>query len=148
MSTGESIMHTYLHQVVARGKLELIDELAHADMVDEANAAFGGPPGRAGLVAHARGFLKHVQDVEVSVKQIVGNEHQAMGWWSFEGTLAGPWLGRKPTGERFSAEVFSFFELREGRVARYRLWLHAALTPPAIFDSQTALSARELTGPK
>ena len=141
-------MHTYLHEVVARAKLNLIDELAHEDMVDEANAAFGGPPGRAGLVAHARGFLKHVQDVEVLVQQIVGNEQQAMGWWSFEGKLAGPWLGRKPTGERFGAEVFSFFDLREGRIERYRLWLHAALTPPVIFDSQTALRARESAGPQ
>lgn len=43
---------TYLTDVVQGGQLDLIEDLAQPDMVDEANQAFGGPPGRAGLVAH------------------------------------------------------------------------------------------------
>ena len=34
-------METYLTEVVEGGRLELIDELARPDMVDEANQAFG-----------------------------------------------------------------------------------------------------------
>ena len=53
-------MRTYLEEVVARGRLELIEELTNANMVDEANQAFGGPPGRAGLAAHAKGFRRNI----------------------------------------------------------------------------------------
>ena len=43
----EALMRTYLEEVVPRARFELIEDLANADMVDEASQAFGGPPGRA-----------------------------------------------------------------------------------------------------
>jgi hypothetical protein len=42
---SETLMRTYLEEVVAKARLELIEELAYPDMVDEANQAFSGPPG-------------------------------------------------------------------------------------------------------
>jgi len=51
--TPRALIETYLVDVAQHGRLELIEQLALVDMVDEANRAFGGPPGRAGLVAHA-----------------------------------------------------------------------------------------------
>lgn len=71
MSTSESrtrtpaeTMTTYLTDVVQEGRLDLIEELAQPDMVDEANQAFGGPPGRDGLVAHVVGFRRNVDDFQ------------------------------------------------------------------------------------
>ena len=135
---SEQLMRTYLEDVAVGGRLELIDELAHEDMVDEANRAFGGPMGRAGLVAHVEGFRRHIRDVEVTIERIVGNDESVMAWWQFTGVHAGPWLGRAPTGERIEATVFSFFDLVAGRISRYRLWLHAGFEEPAIFDTSTA----------
>lgn len=51
------------------------------------------------------------------------------------GTLVGPWLGRTPTGEAISGTTFSFFDLVDGRISRYRVWLHAVLDEPVVFDS-------------
>lgn len=42
---AEEVMRRYLTEVVAQGKLELIDELAAEDMVDHTQAI----PGRAGV---------------------------------------------------------------------------------------------------
>ncbi|MEO1065209.1 MAG: ester cyclase [Actinomycetota bacterium] len=133
--TPDDLMRTYLVEVGGKGRVDLIDELAQPDMVDEANQAFGGPPGRDGLVAHVVGFRRNVTDLEVDVRRIVAGDDEVMAWWSFTGTLSGPWLGRTPTGERFDGDVFSFFELTDGLISRYRLWLHARLDPPAVFDS-------------
>ena len=36
VSPSERIMRTYLEDVVARGRLDLIPDIAHEDMVDEA----------------------------------------------------------------------------------------------------------------
>lgn len=133
--TPREVMETYLDQVVTRGHLGLLDELAHENMIDEANAAFGGPPGRAGLVAHVEGFRRNVELTEVSVDRIVAGDSEVMAQWRFTGIHAGPWLGRAPTGRSISGTVFSFFEIESGLIRRYRLWLHAEFPEPVVFDS-------------
>ena len=129
------LMETYLTEVVVHGRLELVDEIAQPDMVDEANQAFGGPPGRAGLVAHVKGFRRNVGDLALTIDRIVAGSDEVMAWWSFTGTHVGPWLGRTPTGKEISGTAFSFFDIVDGRISRYRVWLHAAFDEPVVFDS-------------
>lgn len=129
------LMETYLRDVVVAGQLELIPEIAQPDMVDEANRAFGGPPGRDGLVAHVKGFRRAINAPQVTIDRIVAGEDEVMARWSFTGIHAGPWLGHAPTGEPISGTAFSFFDLRESRISHYRLWLCARLDGPVVFDS-------------
>ncbi len=133
--TPYDVMETYLTEVGGKGRFELINDLAHPDMVDEANQAFGGPPGRDGLIAHVKGFRRALDAPQSSIDRIVAGPDDVMAWWSFTGTHVGPWLNRAPTGNPVSGTVFSFFELREGRIARYRLWLCAMFDTPVVFDS-------------
>lgn len=133
-----AVMRTYLERVARDGDIGLIDQLAHADVVDEANAAFGGPPGRAGLVAHVRGFRKHIPDAELDIERIVADDTCAIAWWRFRGTHVGPWLGVPPTSGPVTGTVISLFEMRDGRIARYRLTLTADVDGLRVFDtSQT-----------
>ena len=90
----KQLMRTYLEEVVNNGQLDLIDELAHRDVVDEANQAFNGPPGRAGLVAHVKGFRRNIDALDITITRIVGDDTTVMSWWSFTGIHAGPWLGQ------------------------------------------------------
>ncbi len=131
----EQVMRTYLVEVALGGRTDLIDELALPDMVDEANQAFGGPPGRAGLVAHVVGFRRNIADVELTIHQVVGGDDQVMAWWSFTGTHVGPWLAVPATGGPVTATVFSFFDLVGGRISRYRLWLHTDLDGGMVLDT-------------
>jgi predicted ester cyclase len=135
MSAGQKLAKRYLDEVVRNGRLDLIEELAHPDVVDEANLAFGGPPGRAGLVAHVKGFRRNISDVDLTIHRIVGDDASVMAWWSFTGIHDGPWLDRAPTGQPIEASVFSFFDLVDGRISRYSLWLHAGFDDPLIFDT-------------
>ena len=128
-------METYLTDVVVDGRLDIIEAIAQPDMVDEANQAFGGPPGRDGLVAHVVGFRRNIGNLRVSIDRIVANADEVMAWWSFTGSHDGPWLGRKPTGRQISGTVFSFFDLVDGRISRYRVWLCAQFDEPVVFDS-------------
>lgn len=133
--TPEQLMRIFLEQVVAGGRLELIEELAAADMVDEVNQAFGGPPGRAGLVAHVKGFHRNIGNPTVTIERIVAGDDAVMAWWCFSGKHIGPWLGRTPTGNGIRGTVFSFFDLVDGRINRYRLFLHAELPESVIVDT-------------
>ena len=135
MLSSTELMRTYLEQVARAGRLDLIETIAHADMVDEANLAFGGPPGRDGLIAHVRGFRKHVSNCTITIHEIVGSDAEVMAWWSFTGTHTGPWLGVPATDEVIHGDVFSFFALRDGLIQRYRLWLHSTLASGVTFDS-------------
>jgi predicted ester cyclase len=133
--TPKQLMETYLLEVGAKGRLELIEEIAQPDMVDEANQAFGGPPGREGLVAHIVGFRRNIGDVHITIDRIVAGTDEVMAQWSFTGKHVGPWLGRAPTGKEITGTVFSFFDLTDGRISRYRLWLQAMFDVPVVFDS-------------
>lgn len=129
------LMQTYLEEVVAQGRLELIEAMSQPDMVDEANQAFGGPPGRAGLVAHVKGFRRAVGDLQVTVNRIVAADDGVMAWWSFTGLHTGHWLGRPPSGLAVRGTVFSLFDLLDGRISRYRLFLHAEFPESVILDT-------------
>ncbi|MBV1907429.1 MAG: ester cyclase [Pseudomonadales bacterium] len=129
------LMETYLLEVVLRGRLELIEELALPDMVDEANEAFGGPPGRDGLVAHVLGFRRNVDNLHLTIDRIIAGTNEVMAWWSFMGNHVGPWLGHTPTGQEIAGTVFSFFDIVDGRISHYRFWLHAMLNEHVVFDS-------------
>ncbi|MEM7504951.1 MAG: ester cyclase [Pseudomonadota bacterium] len=135
-----ALMRTYLIDVAQGGQLDLIDEIAHEDMVDEANAAFGGPPGRAGLRQHVVGFRRNVSNLTIDIQRIVGADDEVMAWWTFRGVHSGPWLGRPATGTSISGTVFSFFALRAGLVSYYRLWLCAEFPEPVVFDSSRAVA--------
>ena len=139
------VMETYLLEVGAKGRLELIEEIAQPDMVDEANQTFGGPPGRDGLVAHVEGFRRNVGDVRISIDRIVAGTDEVMAQWSFTGKHVGPWLGRTPTGKEITGTVFSFFDLTDGRISFYRLWLQAMFDVPVVFDSSKPLPSENLS---
>ena len=140
---SKKLMEIYLMEVGQNGRLDLIETIAQPDMIDEANRAFGGPAGRDGLVAHVKTFRRQIGDLKLEIKQIVGNENEVMAHWFFTGIHRGPWLGREATGKDMSANVFSFFTLKEGLISYYRLWLYAMLDIPVIFDS-SLLKYREL----
>ena len=138
MKSPAEIMHIYLHEVAIAERLALLDEIAAADVVDEANQIFGGPPGRSGLVAHVQGFQRNVQNCKIRVERIVGDRSEAMAWWSFTGIHSGPWLGKPATGAPVAGTVVSCFDVAEGLIMRYRLWLHAEFVDcSAVFDTTT-----------
>ena len=53
---SKKLMETYLIEVGQNGRLDLIETITQPDMVDEANRAIGGPPGRDGLMPHVKHF--------------------------------------------------------------------------------------------
>ena len=145
MRSATDVMRTYLYDVAIGGQLSLIDEIAAPDMVDEANVIFGGPTGRQGLVAHVRGFQKNVQNCQVEVQRIVGDELGALAWWTFNGVHCGPWLGKIETNDPVKGTVFSQFEVEDGCIQRYRLCLFAEFSDcNAIFDTSTGVGPKFL----
>ena len=135
---SKTLMETYLMEVGQNGRLDLIKTIAQPDMIDEANRAFGGPVGRDGLIAHVKTFRSQIGQLKLEIKQIVGNENEVITngtFFTWSSIHRGPWLRQEATGKEVSADVFSFFTLKDGLISYYRLWLHAMIDGPVIFDS-------------
>lgn len=114
---SEEVMRRYLTEVVALGKLELIDELATEDMVDHTQSI----PGRAGLVAHVKSFRERNRDVELTVERIVASENEVVGIWTWRATHSTDMYGVPPLGGKLEVRVASIFRLRDGMLIDYEV---------------------------
>ena len=114
---SEEVMRRYLTEVVAQGKLELIDELAAEDMVDHTQST----PGRAGLVQHVTGFRSRNPDVTVEVERIIADENEVVGIWTWRATPVGEMYGVRSRGKPISVKVASVFRLRDGLLVDYEV---------------------------
>lgn len=111
------VMRRYLTEVVAQGKLELIDELAAEDMVDHTQSI----PGRAGLVAHVRGFRDRNRDLELNVERIIASDDEVVGIWTWRATHSTDMYGVPATGRKIEVRVASIFRLRAGMLVDYEV---------------------------
>jgi predicted ester cyclase len=132
---NEQIMRTYLEEVLANERLELIPEIANEDMVDEVTAGAGGPPGRDGLVAHVNSFFNAFSDRKITIRRIVANDDEVMAWWIGDGINSGDLGTMAATGQPLTGHAFSFFDIRDGKISRYRLFAYFGYDPPVAVDT-------------
>lgn len=113
------VMRRYLTEVVADGKLDVLDEIAADDMVDHTAVAAGWGRGRAGLVKHVTYFRRVVEDLEVTVERIVASDDEVVGIWRVRGTHVGELFGVPATGRTLDYRNASVFRVEDGRIVDY-----------------------------
>ena len=114
---SEEVMRRYLTEVVAQGKLEVIDELAADDMVDHTQSI----PGKAGLVAHVTSFRERNKDVELTVERVIASDDEVVGIWTWRATHSTDMYAVPPTGGTLEVRVASIFRLRDGMLVDYEV---------------------------
>lgn len=114
---SEEVMRRYLTEVVAQGKLEVIDELAADDMVDHTQSI----PGKAGLVAHVTSFRERNKDVELTVERVIASDDEVVGIWTWRATHSTDMYAVPPTGGQLEVRVASIFRLRDGMLVDYEV---------------------------
>ncbi len=118
---AEQVMRTYLTEVVAQQRYELIPEFAAEDMIDHTQS-IRGP---AALDAHARGFCENLPDLKVEVVEIFATEDIAVGIWRWSGTPIEP-HGISRSGKVIKPDfVASMFRFKDGMLVEYRPWIDA-----------------------
>ena len=116
--------------------VEALDELITDDITWEDPAMFGEPAhGRAEFKAFAASFLRGLPDVRLQTTDppYVATEGTRLAHaWHLSGTFTGPlarWEKRfgpnavafAPTGRRLNLEAVDLYELRDGRLAHWKL---------------------------
>jgi steroid delta-isomerase-like uncharacterized protein len=117
--TPADIMRVYLEDVVGRGNLELLEEIAAEDMVDYTAVAVGWGPGRAGLIRHVTYFRSVMGDLVVDVERIVASDTEVVGLWRVRGLHQGELFGLPATSRRLDYRNASFFRVRDGLIVDY-----------------------------
>jgi steroid delta-isomerase-like uncharacterized protein len=119
MQRCAEVMRRYLTEVVALGKIELLDELAAEDMTDHTAIAAGLGPGRAGLVKHVSYFRQVLPDVRVTVERIIASPDEVVGVWRARGTHSAELFGVPATGRTIEWTNASIFRVRDGKIVDY-----------------------------
>lgn len=113
----EEVMRCYLTEVVAQGKLELIEGFAAEDLVDHTQT-IRGP---AALRRHVSRFRARLDDFEIHVDRIIASDDEVVGVWRLCTTHSMEMWGLPPTGKPFEARNVSMFRLKDGMLVDYEV---------------------------
>jgi steroid delta-isomerase-like uncharacterized protein len=119
VTRSHEVMRLHLEEVVGKGNLDVLEDIAAPDMVDHAAIKFGWRPGRDGWVDHVSVFRAALPDAEVTVQRIVASDDEVVGLWTATGTHSANFFGVEATGRRITGTAVSFFKLRDGKVTDY-----------------------------
>ena len=76
----ESVMRTYLTEVIGNQRLDLIPSFTADDMYDHTQQELSGP---AALEAHVRFFSDNIKNLKVDVLEVLAAEDFAVGIWKW-----------------------------------------------------------------
>ncbi len=115
------VMRTYLGEVLAKRRFELIPDFVDQEMLDHAT----GMRGPDALHAHAGGFCDNIPDVEIEIEDIFATEDAAFGIWNWKGDPIQS-MGTSSNGNPvFPRRVLSVFRLRDGMLIDYEAFVDA-----------------------
>ena len=101
---NKTVVTRLIEEVIADGRLDLIDELYAPEIADAARRWIA--PFRAAF-----------PDVHMEIVELVAEADKVVGRFRCSGTHSGTWRGQTPTGRRFERvdEVY-FFDIHGGRI--------------------------------
>jgi len=118
---NKAVVHRIQEEVLKKGKLELIDELYSAEVVDHSNLP-GFSPGREGIkqmIAMYRGVF---DNAKVNVESMIAEGDEVISRCTISGTHAGNYLGIAPTGKHITITVLGVDRVVDGKVVEH--WEH------------------------
>ncbi|MGH8826902.1 MAG: ester cyclase [Jiangellaceae bacterium] len=103
---NKQLVRRLINEVMNGGHLDTIEEIYHPRLAVAARRWI-------------EPFLNSFGDIHMRIDQLIAENDTVVGRFTCSGTHVGPWLGRPPTGRRFTniAEVY-IFGITDGRVTR------------------------------
>jgi predicted ester cyclase len=104
-------------EVGNQGRLELLDEIAHADHVEH-NPFPQQSQGVEGLKQRIS-MIRAAFNPHFTIEHLIAEGDKVAVMWSNEGTHVGEWFGFAPTGKSFTTHGVDIHLLRDGRLAEH-----------------------------
>ncbi|MFT3852947.1 MAG: ester cyclase [Ilumatobacteraceae bacterium] len=115
---NKRVVRQFFEEVVANGRLDLMDELVAADVFNHTAAASGWVPGRPGFVQEVRWVHDGVSDRAVEVDDMIAEGDRVVAYWTLSGVHTGDFFV-PATGRTFSAKAISLCTLEDGQIVEY-----------------------------
>jgi predicted ester cyclase len=119
---NENTARRIFDEVLTKGRLELLPELAHEDVV----IRYGANDRVEGLAAYEQAAWADrgtFADQRVTVEDVFGAGDRVVVRWRWEATHAGPYRGIEPAGRTVSLSGMSIYRFTGGKVAE--AWVEA-----------------------
>jgi predicted ester cyclase len=102
----------------ARGDVDAVERYTTDDVVSHTTPD-GTPGGRDGIKGVIRWIHSGLEDVTYEVQDAFASGDRVMVRTEMSGTHARPWMGREPTGRRFTSDQIHVFRMRDGLIAEH-----------------------------
>jgi len=119
IETNKVLARRYFEEIVNERRLDILEEIVAEDAIDEARAFSGGSGNREDFRQHALWLWENVQDVKVTVTDLVAEDDRVVVYWRIEGIHKGTIFGVPGTGKAFTGNSISTITFQDGKVVRY-----------------------------
>ncbi len=115
---NKAIARRFFDEVVSQGRLELIDEMVDADMID--HEAFPGiPQGREGVKEFVTMFRNAFDALQFSVEDMIAEGDRVAARVTISGTHNGQFLDLAPTGKQISINAIDILRFANGKAVEH-----------------------------
>ena len=115
---NKAVVRRYYDQVLNAGRLDVIDELATEDYVE--NDPFPGQGnGRADLKDRAATLLGAFAPMTFAIEDVIAEGDRVVVRWRCAGTHSGEFLGIPPTGRSYEIGGIDVHRVADGRLAEH-----------------------------
>jgi steroid delta-isomerase-like uncharacterized protein len=118
VAANKALVRRLYDEVVGRGDLALLNELASPDVVDR-TPLFAMTPGIQGFRRHLASFRRAFGEPRVVVDELVAEGDRVVAVWSASGTHAGPFFSVPATGLPVTTTSVSVLRIAHGRIVEY-----------------------------
>ena len=119
IETNKVLARRYFEEIVNERRLDILEEIVAEDAIDETRAFSGGSGNREDFRQHALWLWENVQDVKVTVTDLVAEDDRVVVYWRIEGIHKGTIFGVPGTGKAFTGNSISTITFQDGKVVRY-----------------------------
>jgi steroid delta-isomerase-like uncharacterized protein len=119
IENNKVLARRYFEEIVNERRLDILEDIVAEDAIDEARAFSGGSGNREDFRQHALWLWENVQDVKVTVTDLVAEDERVVVYWRIEGIHKGTIFGVPGTGKAFTGNSISTLTFQDGKVIRY-----------------------------
>lgn len=116
-ATTRSVIERFYADVLDRGALELLGELAEPSVLDDSPPPFPRCTNREQLAEAVRVLRASVEPLRVELRDLLVQGDRAFAYVTYRGDSRGPLLGLPPTGRRVSWNALELLDVRGGKLA-------------------------------
>ena len=114
----KKLVERFNDEVLSQGKVEVIDELVHDDLIEHTEVP-GVDPGKAGIPQYVKMFRDAFPDLKVTTDAVVVEGDEVWVQSTMTGTHKGEFMGIPATGKKVSVAGFDRVKTKDGKAIEH-----------------------------